>query len=106
MAAGCAVSPADEEKARRYGLYLAATEPELSTSGRLCVGRNWLFRKAAMGVRDFDLPVGIVAELLCERLPELSFTDALQFAQDADRYSTGTRGAAYVRLKPGQVVMQ
>lgn len=108
LAAGCAVPTVEESvKARRYAMWLgAAGEPTASSSGRLPVARNWLFRKAAMGVRDFDLPAAIVADVLCERIPELGYTDALQFAEDAERYATNIRGAAFVRHQSGTLEMK
>ncbi len=108
LAAGCAVPTVDEAvKARRFAMWLgAAGEPTASSSGRLPVARNWLFRKAAMGVRDFDLPAGIVADVLTERIPELDYSDAMQFAEDAERYATNIRGAAFVRHQSGTTEMQ
>ncbi len=87
---------ADEAKLRRYDRWLLAAEVAPSTSGRLPVSRNWLFRKAAAGVRDFDLPVQTVAEALCRRIATLDWNDALSFAKDADRYATNVRGSAYI----------
>lgn len=107
MAAGCAVPSMEEaEKRRRYEMWLAAAgAPAPSTSGRLAISRNWLFRKAAMGVRDFDLPVGVVAEILSGRYP-IDYNEALSFANDADRYATNGRGAAYMRIASGAVRME
>lgn len=108
MAAGCAVPTVEEaEKRRRYQAWLnAAGTPTPSTSGRLPVGRNWLFRKAAMGVRDFDLPAAIVAEVLASHIAELQYDDAAHFALDADKYATNQRGAALVRIAAGAVQME
>lgn len=106
MAAGGAVNTLEEaEKRRRYEMWLkAAGAPAPSTSGRLPISRNWLFRKAAMGVRDFDLAVGTVADVLAGLYP-VDYADALSFANDADRYATNGRGAAYVRIASGAVQM-
>lgn len=107
LAAGCAVPTLEQvEKRRRYELWLrAAGAPTASSSGRLPVARNWLFRKAAMGVRDFDLPAAIVADVLAAQVAELQYSDALDFANDADRYATNVRGAAFVRHQAGTAVM-
>ncbi len=106
MAAGCIQTPEDAVKVRRYRLWLqAAGVPPRSSSGRLPIARNWLFRKCAAGVWDFDLPAALVAEVVAEHIEELSYDDAVQFARDAERYGHGTRGSAYVRLQPGQVEM-
>lgn len=100
MAAGYIQTPEDEVKARRYKLWLqAAGEPQASSSGRLPVARNWLFRKVVAGVFDFDLPAATVADIIAHHIPELSYSDAKSFARDAERYGHGVRGAAYVKVK-------
>jgi hypothetical protein len=77
-----------------------------SSSGRLPVARNWLFRKAAMGVKDFDLPAATVAAVLSEHIVELHYSDAAEFARDAERYATNVPGAAYVRSGSGAMQIQ
>lgn len=105
MAAGNIQSPEDEVKVRRYKLWLeAAGEPQASSSGRLPVGRNWLFRKAAAGVFDFDLPAATVADVLANHITELDYDDAVSFANDAEKYGHGVKGSAYVRTTKVELV--
>ena len=107
MAAGLIVAPDDEGKMRRYKLWLeAAGTPPRSSSGRLAIARNWLFRKCAAGVWDFDLSVPTVAELVSAHIEELDYTDAYEFARDAEKYGHGIKGSAYVRVKTGDVAME
>ena len=106
LAAGSVVMPEDEVKVRRYKLWLeAAGTPTPSSSGRLPVARNWLFRKCAAGVWDFDLPAAIVAEIVSNHIDDLDYADAADFCRDAEKYGHGVKGSAYVRVQPGQVEM-
>lgn len=87
----------DVVKLKRYRAWLAAAQPPAAGNGE----RNgWFYRKAAAGVRDFALPVAVVADelhTLSLRVHEdyaYEYDECYEITSNAERSATGVRGAA------------
>jgi hypothetical protein len=86
----------DDTRLKRYRAWLAAAQPPAAGNGE----RNgWFYRKAAAGVRDFALPVAVVADVLhslslaAHGDYAYEYDECYEITSNAERSATGARGS-------------